>query len=857
MAKDPNSETEKDKKEKDVFKVEPQPVSESDPKKKKKIITDEEGNEVGYEDPEAKQSVVTRAVPIGGSGSSNSSSRKYEKQAEELRETARQLETIDPHVALSYESAARKADSAAKRARESNLPIFSTANAAQGISRSRPRFIPAGDGAGYEVPEAQQSILASMRPRYEAALNLAEERQASGQQREVFSEPSREVMPNEFGGDMISKPDKKPFWDRLDMSVDRLQFQVERSSGLKRQGLSLLAGGASYAVGFGEGFVSAFNPKTYIDFGKFLSAPIRGETYPEIGAQLRTRPESFLPRTAGQIRGFKVGLGTAKKLSPVEYTNLDIPMRGGGSIKYRGVSVRVARRGFNVAGFQGELNLGRGFVDATAPRTGPTIGTPKLELNFADLSKGITPATAGGFKAVSRNLGRVTDAAEIAKAEQGMSLMRATETTRSRFMQDRFTNEIRSLSPSQVREVVRTARARDGTLYGSFSSQSQMPADLRRVPGDIDAFFDISSAEAGELALRLSSRLNRLPGPRTRVSQTNPSLIESEGPAGTRHAVDIHSSDTPGLDLQSTGISGGERFAGFSMSQARTRIEGVRAMRLSEQGIRKGASIYTLRTSESGQAAFLPKSYRMKDIPDFFDTQEALIRSRMFGRSRLMNRLESLRSLYPETLRSSAGAVRVELFRPEPPTRSPGTLRLSSPSIFASPRIPRSRSPSRALRPSRSPSPALTQSRSPSLRSPSLNLGSPSVSPRSPSPRPSRSPSVSLVPSFAPSRGWSPGSQSPGRSGSPGLPSLAPSPFGSGSPSPIPSPPLNPPRNPMLPSFQDNSRKGKKKGRKRAQESSRRYGYNPSLESEVFGIVGAMPSLGKIQSGLFTRPIVR
>lgn len=51
---------------------------------------------------------------------------------------------------------------------------FTTSAAVQGMSYSQPRVIPIGGGAGYRVPEAQQTILKKELPRYEAALDFAE-----------------------------------------------------------------------------------------------------------------------------------------------------------------------------------------------------------------------------------------------------------------------------------------------------------------------------------------------------------------------------------------------------------------------------------------------------------------------------------------------------------------------------------------------------------------------------------------------------------------------------------------------------------------------------------------------------------
>lgn len=103
------------------------------------------------------------------------------------------------------------------------------------------------------------------------------------------------------------------FLSRGAMLYGRLENKAEQSSGVKRQALSLVVSTVSFAKGVPQGFVSAFNPMTYWEIGKLATAPIRGEYYPEIGRELREKPVSFIPGTAGQMIGFGKGYNIVKK----------------------------------------------------------------------------------------------------------------------------------------------------------------------------------------------------------------------------------------------------------------------------------------------------------------------------------------------------------------------------------------------------------------------------------------------------------------------------------------------------------------------------------------------------------------
>ena len=110
---------------------------------------------------------------VGGSSNQSITEEERAKQlaAAEARDTARQLETIDPHLGLAYESKARVIEN---RTTPNNASLFGSSESAQGQSFIEPRFKPVGGGQGYEVPSFKQTIQKRDRPRYEQALNISE-----------------------------------------------------------------------------------------------------------------------------------------------------------------------------------------------------------------------------------------------------------------------------------------------------------------------------------------------------------------------------------------------------------------------------------------------------------------------------------------------------------------------------------------------------------------------------------------------------------------------------------------------------------------------------------------------------------
>ena len=408
---------------------------------------------------------------------------------------------------------------------------------------------------------------------------------------------------------------------------------------------------------------------------------------------------------------------------------------------YRGLSLKYGKQATPILGLKGKK---------------PFFSTPKIDLTKAYLKEGFKVEKAGETAIIRKGLPDIYKPIEIEKFTRAHKIMRATETTPSKYVQKKWIAEAKALKPKGVREVLKFAKQEKAELYGSFTARQQMPLDLTRKPGDIDVLLKVGGEEAALKTQVLTRRLQKI-GEEVRVSSKHPTLIEAKGiDKKWHHAVDIHSLDQAMSELKSPSTMETQVY-GLRLGQKNIKIEGIKAMPLSEQGIRKGAhSMLTMR-----EKGFAPASHRMKDIPDFFSTQETLIRSKLFGQKKLMKELGKLKALYPEELFKKT--VKPEKILIYSPTKSVSVQRVY-PSLSRAPSQPISEGISPSVSGSRGLSsykisPSLSKSvystykyyrvspsKSPS-KSPSISPGySPSISP---SVSPSKSPSIS--PSYSPS----------------------------------------------------------------------------------------------------------
>lgn len=463
----------------------------------------------------------------------------------------------------------------------------------------------------------------------------------------------------------------------------------------------------------------------------------------------------YNPEGAFNLAFTVLGIAEVAPTSPVKLTGttIDIPTSSG--------SQSVRTFGFETG------SRAQPLVSITPD--GLKLGTPKVDLGQLKPGSSIVPETPLQTKIIRANLPKEASSVEFggnvypgATSEQiaaTQNILRQTSKQKSAFITNKVIPETRSLNPPGVKEVVKFTKQEDGFIYGSFAQQQQLPRDInvaRGLPGDIDVQLKAATnTEVAPKVERLAVNLRKA-GNKARVVEGK-TLIETVNPETglSRHAVDIHTKEAPTLPGSPNPEQ--SQALGFSINQDKIKIESTEFQKLSEQGVRKAGSITTLRASEGGELFFAPEAHRVKDVKDFFFTQEALLRSKGLSASEAQLKLQPLRKLYPDTLFKS----NIPDVPDVPPSPSKGVSisnvaysgvgvlnTVRSPSIFGSPNnsgsvkvsIPNISSPRSLVSPSASSVRSSVGSRnaSPSLRitSPSANvspLASSSHSPSSPS----------------------------------------------------------------------------------------------------------------------------
>jgi hypothetical protein len=461
----------------------------------------------------------------------------------------------------------------------------------------------------------------------------------------------RDSMVGKVDMGKIEKTQEPKWYDfpsRVKQKGQTLEFKFKfRSKGVIKKtllGASVLGTRIVYSVS--EPF---FHPKKYIkgtyQSGKGLLITPR-ETVSGIVQEARVEPIGFIGDIVGQAVFLKGATKGIKKVSPkISYQKLKVPTTTGEKILYRGITIEKGTRGKPLIGVaEGKIN----------------IGTPKIPLKKSYLKSGLIVETPAQTAIIRKSIPAKFPKSEVAKFEKGLAITRSTELTPSRFVQRRFIQETKTLTPSGVKEVLKFSKKQKAQVYGSYAARQQMPPKLARKPADIDVQLPsgISEAQATSLTKSLVSKLRRK-GRKVRIGEQSPTLIEAKVGKEWHHAVDIHTAEQAIKDISSPAV-GGERVYGLRLGQKPIKIEGVQTMRLSEQGVRKFGSIATIR-----EKGFAPAAHRLKDIPDWFATQETLIRSKLFGKTRLLRELEKTKALYPEQLFKAEAPSKVQVYAPK------------------------------------------------------------------------------------------------------------------------------------------------------------------------------------------------
>jgi len=477
-------------------------------------------------------------------------------------------------------------------------------------------------GAKKDVQQAELSVLAGPMPTRKVP-TLGE----------AITKTSPTFKPFSERATITAAPPKPSFLketpEYLREKAARFEFKALKTTGVKGQ---LYQAGA-----FGLGAVTGFtypirHPVSFVKgvygFGKGLvTKPF--ETGAAIKQELVYRPSSFIGEIAGTAAFGKVVPKVIKpvtaKLPKTKITTFKVPTKTGDMTLYKGLSFEYGVKGKPLIGIaEGKIRL----------------GTPKVSL--AKAAKPFVVETPAQTAIFQKSLKAVTKPTEVTKFKGLLDITRATEKTPSKFVQKSFIKETKSLSPKGVGEVLKFAKKEKAQVYGSFAARQQTPKDLARVSADIDVQLKIGAEASALKTKQLVTKLQKIGEP-VRISKKTPTLIEVKVGKEWHHAVDIHAFEQA-LKEASPAIAG-EKVYGLQLGQKPIKIKGIETMRLSEQGVRKMRSIATARPGK--KITFAPEAHRIKDIPDWFASQETLLRSKFLPQPVRLAKLRELKTLYP------------------------------------------------------------------------------------------------------------------------------------------------------------------------------------------------------------------
>jgi len=348
------------------------------------------------------------------------------------------------------------------------------------------------------------------------------------------------------------------------------------------------------------------------------------------------KPEEIIGEATSditQIVGFSEGFSHGIQHGlPIKYE----VVKAGDKTLWKGITLEFKRKAYPLFG-----ETEKGYV----------FGTPKVDIPEEALKEGITPRSPTETKIFTRNVVERYPITEVERLESGLKLMEITEKQKSKFIGKFDFSQVKYIPKEVAKDFERWVRSqKDIVVYGSVSQYAQMQGETltTRIPKDVDIMIPDAEKKAKELYNIFAKKLGK-----ENVRLTN-TLIEVKTKTGWHHAVDIHEKAISSY-LKEANLKWYEaNYIGFGFkTQPTIKIEGIETMRLSEQGIRKGVSSLTLR-----EYGVNPEMHRVKDIYDFMNVQDALIKSmekdivkRVFQRGKiaeakkLLNVFKSTRNL--------------------------------------------------------------------------------------------------------------------------------------------------------------------------------------------------------------------
>lgn len=247
------------------------------------------------------------------------------------------------------------------------------------------------------------------------------------------------------------------------------------------------------------------------------------------------------------------------------------------------------------------------------------IGHVVLEKGFEESSFVAEPTAIKGSGIFLSEFSKYYASAKI-KPQSGFGLINLIQKEYAPYVVGKYTSEIpykpaikeeyRMQYPTEVKPLIEK-------VMGSFSAQSQMMPEFRRVAGDIDIHTRGTTEQAVQLATGLQAKLAEI-GIESRVSG---STVETRGlQKEWVHAVQF----LPKEELSYIGTEGAGLRYGIKVEQPPMTIEGMPVMKLGEQATRKITGSLEFR-----EGKLAPAEHRLlKDVRDAYTTAYTLIESK-------------------------------------------------------------------------------------------------------------------------------------------------------------------------------------------------------------------------------------
>ena len=338
------------------------------------------------------------------------------------------------------------------------------------------------------------------------------------------------------------------------------------------------------------------------------------------GQRIVKEPISGVTSIGTSVFLFGKGLKAVKSVTPKPF-KFDIPVEGGRSTRVVGLGFENPRLAKPL------ISIIKKDITQKFPIEVQILGNPKPNLKgFRESGSVILETGIQGKIAQEFLKSRQKTIPEARKILLGKKILRATEKQTSRGGIDLFPKTTSALGEKGVLVVKEFAKTQDATIFGSFPQQAKILPEFIREVGDIDIKVSGSTKNAGILAKGLTTDLIKA-GETARISPKEVTSIETLRGGEFIKAVELKTKEMGELEVLKGEV--GESVLGLKIQQPRIKIEGIKSTKLSEQGLAKGSSIFTLRKGESG-FEIMPKPKRVKDIADFFSVQKSLIDSRIF-----------------------------------------------------------------------------------------------------------------------------------------------------------------------------------------------------------------------------------